>query len=147
MKKKYLFVGEYDASYTGGSVVFISTEEFLNEFEMDGFKIIRDSFNTQLRRIRNLVPHEESVNGIKLIKFWNLVRDGNFSSDFIHMVNGWLNKNPKNMNERYPGYSDGRIRVDWFPDNDEGIYIVYKMEVQSENDDEIEIISNTYYCA
>jgi hypothetical protein len=144
MEKKFLFVGEYEDSYTGGGVVFISTKEFLKEFELQGLKVVLDRFNNELRKIRQFPQSETNdgnYGGITPEHFWELVDSGDFSSDFRQYLKKILNDD-----EKYPGYGSGNIRVDWFPAKEEGIYIVYEKEVNDESEDII-IISDTYYCA
>jgi hypothetical protein len=133
-EKKYLFVGEYCDSYTGGSVVFISTEEFLDQFEMNGLKIIRDSHQVQLRQVKRMF----SYFGVPIEKFWERINAETFTDEF----KTYLKEYPSN--KWYLG--NDRIRADWLPENEEGIYIVFKKEIDDLSD-EIVIISDTYYCA
>jgi hypothetical protein len=140
MEKKYLFVGEYSDSYTGGSVVFISTKRFLKDFELNGLSVILDSTENCLYRMRKFPGSNGS--GITPEEFWKLIDGGEFTQEFKNYLITVLSKD----GDDYPGYRNKNIRVDWFPENDEGIYIVYEKEIDDESED-IVIISDTYYCA
>lgn len=140
MEQKYLFVGEYYASYTFGSVVFISTEEELKTFSLNGLDVILNPVENQIRKVRELGGWA----GITVEDFWLRVDAGNFTDEFKAGLREMLAFDPKSPNSGYPGYQDGRIRTDWiFGNPTDGIYIVYKLPVE-DNHEGVQIISDTY---
>lgn len=118
-----LYVGEYRDSYVGGSLVFISEDRYLPKIEMNGLKVILDSFNTQSYR---LLMGANKTAGVSPEEFWNFVNNNNFTDEFKNFLRIMLE------GTTYPGYSDKRIRIDWMLRPRKGIYIVFELEIDDE---------------
>lgn len=143
--RRFLFVGEYNDDYTGGSVVFIATEKQAKRFKRNGLKVITDPFENQIYQVRKFPGSEKGCgtsSGITPEHFWSLIEKGEFTEDFKADVREILSNE-----SQYPGFSNKKIRVDWLWEADSGIYLIYQQEVFDNDGDEVFIVSDTYYCA
>jgi hypothetical protein len=149
MEKKYLFVMEYEDSYTGGTLVAISTESELSKLVKGSgnrMKLITDDENNNRYKLQNVVffgvKRDDSYCGIEKNTFEKLVSEYDFPQKFKNRVLEQC------RNKEF--HSGKYIRIDWLlhwgiGEPESGLYVVYKMEVNSEL--ESKIISDTYYCA
>jgi|WetSurMetagenome_2_1015567.scaffolds.fasta_scaffold00759_17 hypothetical protein len=153
---KHIFVAEYNGSYTGGSRVWVSTTDDVSlgcgEAELP---LVTDQQQNDLYRLSRIlyptygpsagIPHEKFVKTVTEMftgEFLQKVLEAvKFSSGKVHI--GFPH------NGGFPGYLDGRVRVDWLCTGDfevqDGLYIVAHYPVS--DDIPIGVISDTYYCA
>lgn len=142
MKKLYVF--EYNGSYTGGSIVIICEENELNEMLKENHgqhQLISDEGNVLKYKLESL-PCGNS-DGIPQKDFVKLVREQNFPGQFLNRILDTLEL----TGDGYPGYSDGRVRLDWLlafhiGEPADGIYKVFEIDVQHEIS---RIISDTFH--
>jgi hypothetical protein len=143
---KYLYVCEYSASYTSGSFVAIAShEEELNSLILarkNGLMLITDRENVLCYKLTN--SGLGRISGMEKSEFIDKV-SSMFSGQFLSRILETLTL----TEDKYPGYSDGRVRLDWLVsfhgfEPEDGVYIVFDLPVSFL--EESRVISDTYYC-